>query len=81
MGILPLAGLGSEWRGLRGMKEFLPMWKIMIRAFSVKVTEKWGGKGGVERRWKGVRDKDALPPLGPFNPFQEDHQTLQGQLR
>lgn len=50
MDILPLAVLGSECGGLGGRKELVPMRKMMIRAFSVKVTERWGGTGGAEER-------------------------------
>lgn len=81
MNILPLAVLGSECGGLGGRKELVPMRKMMIRAFSVKVTESWGETGGAGGRLKCLRDKDALPPLRPFNPFQEDHLTRQGQPR
>lgn len=45
MDILPLAVLGSECGGLGGRKELVPMRKMMIRAFSVKVTESWGETG------------------------------------
>lgn len=51
------------------------------QGLSCEGDERWGGKGGVGGRWKCSWYKDALPPLRPFNPSQEDHLTLQGQLR